>query len=100
MVDKGSPVTRFALDEVKKIMKREKMQVREMIILERYVDFNEKPLQLLGNEFCELQVNNSYIKKARILMTRKIRILIERKSICGREGLSSTTIKTSARNRR
>ena len=47
MIDTGSPVTIFALDETKRIMKREKLPVRQMIEGERYVDFNGKPLQLL-----------------------------------------------------
>ena len=51
-----------------------------MIEGERYVDFNGKPLQLLGYVFCELQVNDSYIKKARILKARS-----GSKSIIGRE---------------
>ena len=61
MIDTGSPVTIFALDEIKRIMKREKLPVRQMIEGERYVDFNGKPLQLLGYVFWELQVNSSYI---------------------------------------
>ena len=65
MIGNGSPVTIFALDEVKTIMKRDKLQVREVIKGERYLDFNGKPLQLLVYVFCELQMNDSYIKKAR-----------------------------------
>ena len=59
MIDTGSPVTIYALDEIKKIMKRENLPVREMVENERYVDFNGKPLHLLGYVFCELQVNDS-----------------------------------------
>ena len=66
MIDTGSPVTIFALDEIKRIMKREKLPVRQIIKGERYVDFNGKPLQLLGYVFCDLQVNDSYIKKAKL----------------------------------
>ena len=51
MIDTGSPVTIFALDEIKRIMKREKLPVRQMIEGERYVDFNGKPLQLMGYVF-------------------------------------------------
>ena len=84
MIDTGSPVTIYALDEIKKIMKREKLPVREMVENERYVDFNGKPLHLLGYVFCELQVNDSYVKKARILIAKK-----GTKSIIGREWLST-----------
>ena len=80
MIDTRSPVTIYALGEIKKIMKRENLPVREMVETERYVDFNGKPLQLLGYVFCEVKVNNSYIRKARILIAKK-----GTKSISGRE---------------
>ena len=41
-----------------------------MIEVERYLDFNEKPLKLLRYVFCELQVNDSYVKKARTLIAK------------------------------
>ena len=84
MIDSGSPVKIFAVDEIKQIMKRETLPVREMIEGERYVDFIGKPLNLLGYVFCELQVGNQYIKKARILIAKK-----GTKSIIGREWLST-----------
>ena len=84
MVDSGSPVTIFAVDELKRIMKRETLQVRDLIKEEKYVDFNGKPLNLLGYVFCELQVGDSYVKKARVLVARK-----DYKSIIGREWLST-----------
>ena len=84
MIDSGSPVTIFALDGIKQIMKRETLPVREMIEGEKYVDFNGKPLNLMGYKFCELQVGNQYIKKARILIAKK-----GKKSIIGREWLST-----------
>ena len=58
MIVSGSPVRIFALDELKRIMKRESLQVRNMIKGEKYVDFNGKPLNLLGYVFCELQVRD------------------------------------------
>ena len=69
-------------------MKREKLPVRPMIEGKRYVDFNGKPLQLLGYVFCELQVNDSYIRKARILIARS-----GAKSIIGREWLTTLRYK-------
>ena len=88
MIDTGSPVTIFGLDEIKSIMKRKELPVRKMIEGERYVDFNGKPLKLLGYVFCELQVNDSYIKKARILIARS-----GSKSIIGREWLTTLRYK-------
>ena len=93
MIDSGSPVTIFALDEIKQIMKRETLPVREMIEGEKYVDFNGKPSNLLGYVFCELQVGNQYIKKARILIAKK-----GTKSIVGREWLSTLRFRYSPVN--
>ena len=47
MIDTSSPVTVFAVDEIKKITSRKDLEVRRMIEGEKYVDFNGKPLNLL-----------------------------------------------------
>ena len=51
MIDTGSPVTIFALDEIKTktILKREKLPVRHMTEGERYFDFNGK--SIIGREW-------------------------------------------------
>ena len=84
MIDSGSPVTIIAVDELKRIMKRGTLKVRDLFKEEKYLDFNGKPLNLLGYVFCELQVGDSYNKKARVLVARK-----GYKSIIGREWLST-----------
>ena len=48
MVDSGSPVTIFEIDELKKIMKRKTLFIRELPSDEEYVDFNRKKLELLS----------------------------------------------------
>ena len=48
------------------------------------MDFNGKPLNLLGYVFCELQVGDAYIKKCRVLVARS-----GAKSIIGREWLTT-----------
>ena len=88
MIDSGSMVTIFALDELKSIMKRDKVQVREMIKGEKYVDFNGKQLNFLGYVFCQLQVREQFINNARILVTSK-----GSRSIIGREWLSTVRFK-------
>ena len=88
MIDSGSPMTIFALDELKSIMKRDKLQVREMIKGEKYVDFSGKQLNLLGYVFCQLQVGDQFIKKARMLVSSK-----RSRSIIGREWLSTLRYK-------
>ena len=72
MIDSGSQVTIFALDELKSIMKRDKLQNREMIRGEKYVDFNEKKhLTFTRVRVLPIQVGDQFIKKARILVTGK-----------------------------
>ena len=83
ITDTGFAVTIYALDDNKMIMKKETLPVREMVDGGKCVDFNGKTLQLLGYVFCELQVNATYITKARILITKK-----GTKSIIRREWLS------------
>ena len=87
MIDSGSPVTIFALDELKSIMKPDKLQAREMIKGEKYVDFSGKQLKF-GYVFCQLQVGDQFIKKARILVSSK-----GSRSIIGREWLSTLRYK-------
>ena len=74
MIDTGSPVTIFAFDELKRIMKRKTLQVRLSIKSERYVGFNGKPLILLSYVCCELQVGKSYVRRTRVLAAEKIQI--------------------------
>ena len=62
-----------------------------MIEDERYVDFSGKPLEIMGYVLCELQVNDSYVKKARIHIAKP-----GTKSIIGREWLSTLRYKLVA----
>ena len=41
-----------------------------MIESEKYIDFNGRPMILLGYIFCELQAGDSYIGKARIFIAK------------------------------
>ena len=66
MVDSGSPVTVFEIDELKKIMKRKTLFIREIPSDEEYVYFNRKKLNLMGYIFCHLEVGESKLHKARI----------------------------------
>ena len=52
MVGSGSPVTIFERDELKKIMKRKTLFIREIPSEEECVDFNRKKLNLMGFIFC------------------------------------------------
>ena len=70
MIDTGSPVTIFAIDEIK-MMHRKDLQVRRMKEGEQYVDFNDESLNLLGNVLCQLQVGDKYMKNARVLVAKE-----------------------------
>ena len=84
MIDTGSPVVIFAVVEIKSIMRRKDLQVIRMVEGEKYVDLNDKALNLLGYVFCQLQVGEKFINKARILVARE-----GTKSIVGTEWLST-----------
>ena len=70
MLDTGSPVTIFALDKLKAILKKNALLVRPMIEKEKYVDFNRQPIKLLGYIFGIIKANGKTITKARILVSQ------------------------------
>ena len=88
MIDTGSPVTIFAIDEIKTSMHRADLQERPMVEEEKFVNFNGKPLKLLGYVFCQLQVGEKFIKKATILVAKE-----GMKSIVGIKWLSTLKFK-------
>ena len=90
MIDTGSPVTVFVINEIKEVMKRGELQVHRMIPGEKYVDFNAKPLELLGYVFCEQRVGWKYIREARTLVAKK-----GVKSIVDREWLQLYTVSST-----
>ena len=70
MIDSGSPVTIISYDELQKILQYNVLFVRPLPDDEKNVDFNKRPVNLLGYIFCELEVGEKYIRKARILVSR------------------------------
>ena len=83
MIDSGSPVTIINYEELQKILQYETLFVRPLPPDEKYVDYNKKPVNLLGYIFCELEVGEKYIRKAKILVARP-----GAKSIVGRDWLN------------
>ena len=71
MVDSGLPVTIFATDDIKEIMERKTLFIRELPKDEEYVDSNKRKLKLRGYIFCYLEVGGSKRHKARILTAGK-----------------------------
>ena len=88
IIDTGSPVSIFAIDELERIIGKYWVVVREMIDDERYVDFNRRPLPLLGYLFVSIQVGKTRISKARVLVAKK-----GAKSIVGRDWLTALKYK-------
>ena len=68
IIDTGSPVSIFTEKDLQKIVGERKVVIREMIENERYVDYNKKPLELLGYQFVRLEVAGVPVSKARVLV--------------------------------
>ena len=83
MIDSGSPVTTIKYEDLPKILQYETLFVRPLPEEEKYVDYNKRPVNLLGYIFCELEVGGKYIRKARILVAKP-----GAKSIVGRGWLN------------
>ena len=86
MMDSGSPVTIFEIGDTKRILKRKTLFIRQLPEDEEYVDFNK--LNLLGYVFCQLEVGESKLRKARILAAER-----EAKSLIGRDWLDAFNYK-------
>ena len=80
IIDTGSPVSIFVIDELERIIGKYWVVVREMIDDERYVDFNRRPLPLLVYMFVSIQVGKTKMSKASVLVANK-----GAKSIVGRD---------------
>ena len=88
MVDSGSPVTIFETEEIKKKLKRKTLFIRQLPEDEEYVDFNKRKLNLLGYVFCQLEVGESRMQKARIMVAER-----GAKSLIGRDWLNAFNYK-------
>ena len=88
IIDTGSLVSIFAIDELERIIGKYWVVVREMIDDERYVDFNRRPLPLLGYMFVSIRVGKTRMSKARVLVAKK-----GAKSIVGRDWLTALKYK-------
>ena len=88
MVDSSSPVTIFEIEEIKRIMKRKTLFIRQLPEDEEYVDFNKRKLNVLGYVFCQLEVGESKMQKASILVAER-----GAKSLIGRDWLNAFNYK-------
>ena len=81
-IDTESPVSIFRERDLQNIVGERKVVIREMIENERFVDYNKKPLELLGYQFVRLEVAGVTVSKARVLVAPN-----SGKSIVGRDWL-------------
>ena len=81
-IDTGSSVSIFTKRDLQQIIGERKVVVRDMIEDEHYVDYNKRPLKLLGYQFVRLEVAGVTVSKARVLVAPNFG-----KSIVGRDWL-------------
>ena len=86
-------MTIFEIEEIKRIMKRKTLFIRQLAEDEEYVDFNKKKLNLLGYVFCQLEVGDSKLQKTRILVAER-----GAKSLIGRDWLNAFNYKFVSHN--
>ena len=70
MIDSGSPITIFTQDDLRKFLKVDVIFARPLPKTEQFVDYNNKPLNLLGFVTADVKVGKRTIKNARIVITR------------------------------
>ena len=68
LFDTGSPVSIFTKRDLQQTIDERKVVVRDMIENEHYVDYNKRPLKLLGHQFVRLEVAGVTVSKARVLV--------------------------------
>ena len=79
IIDTGSPVFSlfsFTKRDLHKVVDERKVVIRDMIGVERYVDYNEQTLELVGYQFVGLEVVGVTVSKARVLVAPNSRKLI------------------------
>ena len=82
MIDSGSPITIFTQEGLRRILKLDVIFARPVPKHEHNVDYNNKPLKLLGFITVDVQVGKKK-KNARILITRD-----GKRSLIGRDWLN------------
>ena len=64
MIDSGSPITIFTQTDQRRILKQAVIFARPLPKTEQYVDYNNKPLNLLGFTTVNVQVGKRKLKNA------------------------------------
>ena len=93
MIDSGSPITIFTQSHLGKILKTDVLFARPLPKGEEYVDYNGRPLNLLGFKTLDVKVGKKQIKKARVVITRD-----KKKSLIRRDWLTSLNFRVADTN--
>ena len=90
MIDSGSPFTIFTLDDVRKILKTDVIFARPLPKNEAHVDYDGKPLKLIGFINVDVQVGKRTIKRAQIVIARD-----RKRSLVRRDWLTQLTYRVA-----
>ena len=83
MIDSGSPNTIFTQTDLRRLLKQDLIFTRPLPKTKQYVDYNNKPLNLLGFMTVDVQVGKRKLENARIVITRD-----GKRSLIGRDCLT------------
>ena len=70
MIDSGSPISIFTVKDLKSILGNQLLFAKPMPKSEMYVDYNKRPLDLLGYIHVHIKVGQKEIKRARVVIAR------------------------------
>ena len=93
MIDSGSPITIFTRIDLKKTLKLDVIFARPMPKSEEYVDYNGRPLNLLGYPTVDVKVEKQTKKQARVVIARE-----GKKSLIGRDWLANLNFRVAESN--
>ena len=93
MIDSGSPITIFTQADLREILKVDVIFAGPMPKTEQYVDYNNKPLNLLGYTTANVKVGKRTIKNARIVISRD-----GNRSLIGRDWLNQLNFNVGEAN--
>ena len=82
MIDSGSPITIFTKEELCRLLKTDLIFVRLLSANEQYVDYNGRPLNLMGYVTVDVGIGKK-LKGAKIIVTRD-----GQRSLIGRDWLT------------
>ena len=93
MIDSGSPTTIFTQSDLRRLLKQDVIFTRPLPKTDQYVDYNNKPLNLLGFMAVGVQVGKRKLKNAIIAITR-----YGKRSLIGRDWLTQLNFRVSQAN--